>query len=235
MDLSIIIPAYNEEKRIEKTIQNIVSYLSKKFADNYEIIIVDDRSKDKTVEIVKKLSRENEKIKIMVNEENYGKGYSVKKGMLNAQGKYLLFSDADLSTPIEELDKLLFWIEKGYDIAIGSRSLKDSQVIVHQPFYREMMGKIFNKLVKIWCLSDFVDTQCGFKLFNKEVAKEIFTQTKINRFAFDVEILYLAKRNGLRVKEIPVRWINSPASRVNPIFDSLKMLIDLLQIRFLHL
>lgn len=235
MDLSIIIPAYNEEKRIEKTIQNIVSYLSKKFADNYEIIIVDDRSKDKTVEIVKKLSRENEKIKIMVNEENYGKGYSVKKGMLNAQGKYLLFSDADLSTPIEELDKLLFWIEKGYDIAIGSRSLKDSQVIVHQPFYREMMGKIFNKLVKIWCLSDFVDTQCGFKLFNKEVAKKIFTQTKINRFTFDVEILYLAKRNGLRVKEIPVRWINSPASRVNPIFDSLKMLIDLLQIRFLHL
>lgn len=235
MDLSIIIPAYNEEKRIEKTIQNIVSYLSKKFADNYEIIIVDDRSKDKTVEIVKKLSRENEKIKIMVNEENYGKGYSVKKGMLNAQGKYLLFSDADLSTPIEELDKLLFWIEKGYDIAIGSRSLKDSQVIVHQPFYREMMGKIFNKLVKIWCLSDFVDTQCGFKLFKKEVAKKIFTQTKINRFTFDVEILYLAKRNGLRIKEIPVRWINSPASRVNPIFDSLKMLIDLLQIRFLHL
>ncbi len=235
MDLSIIIPAYNEEKRIEKTIQNIVSYLAKKFADNYEIIIVDDRSKDKTVEIVKKLSRENEKIKIMVNEENYGKGYSVKKGMLNAQGKYLLFSDADLSTPIEELDKLLFWIEKGYDIAIGSRSLKDSQVIVHQPFYREMMGKILNKLVKIWCLSDFVDTQCGFKLFNKEVAKEIFTQTKINRFTFDVEILYLAKRNGLRVKEIPVRWINSPASRVNPIFDSLKMLIDLLRIRFLHL
>lgn len=235
MDLSIIIPAYNEEKRIEKTIQNIVSYLAEKFADNYEIIIVDDRSKDKTVEIVKKLSRENEKIKIMVNEENYGKGYSVKKGMLNAQGKYLLFSDADLSTPIEELDKLLFWIEKGYDIAIGSRSLKDSQVIVHQPFYREMMGKIFNKLVKIWCLSDFVDTQCGFKLFNKEVAKKIFTQTKINRFAFDVEILYLAKRNGLRVKEIPVRWINSPASRVNPIFDSLKMLIDLLRIRFLHL
>lgn len=235
MDLSIIIPAYNEEKRIEKTIQNIVSYLAKKFADNYEIIIVDDRSKDKTVEIVKKLSRENEKIKIMVDEENYGKGYSVKKGMLNAQGKYLLFSDADLSTPIEELDKLLFWIEKGYDIAIGSRSLKDSQVIVHQPFYREMMGKIFNKLVKIWCLSDFVDTQCGFKLFKKEVAKEIFTQTKINRFAFDVEILYLAKRNGLRVKEIPVCWINSPASRVNPIFDSLKMLIDLLRIRFLHL
>jgi len=235
----VIIPAYNEEKRIEKTILSIASYLSQrgdylKFGNDYEIIIIDDRSQDETQEIVEQLAKENKKIKIILNEKRYGKGYSVKKGMLLAEGGYLLFSDADLSTPIEELDKLLFWLEKGYDGAIGSRSLKDSQIIVHQPFYREIMGKIFNKFVKFICLPDFIDTQCGFKLFKKEVAKKIFALSKINRFAFDVEILYLAKKNNYKIKEVPIRWINSPASRVHPVFDSFKMLVDLVRIRFLH-
>ncbi len=233
-NFSIIIPTYNEEKRIENTLIRIASYLSQKFGADYEIIIVDDDSEDKTVEIVKKLSRENEKIKLLLNEINSGKGYSVKKGMLSAEGSYLLFSDADLSTPIEELEKLFYWLQRGYDIAIASRSLKESKILVHQPLYREMMGKIFNKLVKLWCLPDFLDTQCGFKLFKKEVTKKIFSLSKINRFAFDVEILYLAKKNNYSIKEVPVRWIDSPASRVHPFFDSLKMLLDLIRIKFLH-
>ncbi len=234
MKISVIIPAYNEEKRIEKTIIFIISYLTQKFGNEYEIIIIDDQSQDKTGEIVNKLSKKNNRIKIFTNEKRYGKGYSVRKGMLLAEGDYLLFSDADLSTPIEELNKLLSWLEKGYEVAIGSRSLKESQVIVHQPFYREIMGKIFNKLVKLFCLPDFIDTQCGFKLFKKEAAKKIFPLSRINRFAFDVEILYLAKKNNYKIKEVPIRWINSPASRVNPVSDSLKMLVDLLKIRFLH-
>ncbi len=234
MNLSVIIPAYNEEKRIRKTILSISSYLSQKFGDEYEIIVINDQSRDKTREIVGGLIKENKRIKIYTNEKNYGKGYSVKKGMLIAEGEYLLLSDADLSTPIEELDKLISWLDKGCDVAIGSRSLRESQVIVHQPFYREMMGKIFNRLVKILCLPDFIDTQCGFKLFKKEAAKKMFSLSKINRFAFDVEILYLAKKNNYRIKEVPIRWINSPSSRVNPVLDSLEMLFDLIRIRFLH-
>lgn len=234
LNFSIIIPTYNEEKRIENTLIRIVSYLSQKFGADYEIIIVDDNSEDKTVEIVKKLCRENEKIKLLVNEINLGKGYSVRRGILSAEGNYLLFSDADLSTPIEELEKLFYWLQRGYDIAIASRSLKESKILAHQPLYREMMGKIFNRLVKLWCLPDFVDTQCGFKLFKKEVAKKIFSLSKINRFAFDVEVLYLAKKNNYSIEEVPVRWIDSPASRVHPLFDSLKMLLDLIRIKFLH-
>lgn len=234
MNLSVIIPTYNEEKRIGETLNRIVSYLSQKYGDNYEIIVVDDGSIDETLKVIKQYPLASKKIRILVNEKKMGKGYSVRKGMLLAEGDYLLFTDADLSTPIEELEKLFFWIGKGYDLAIGSRSLKGAEIILHQPFYREMMGKIFNKLVKVWCLSDFVDTQCGFKLFKKEVAKKIFQEAKIGHFAFDVEILYLAKRNNFRIKEVPIRWINSPSSRVHPVFDSLKMLLDLIRIRFLH-
>jgi len=236
MNLSVIIPAYNEEKRIGTTLTSIISYLEKfpKINGDYEIIVIDDGSQDNTVKEVEKFSTKNTKIKICSNEKNSGKGYSVRKGILLGEGKYLLFSDADLSTPIEELEKLFFWIEQGYDIAIGSRSLKESQIIIHQSWYRELMGKIFNKLVKFWCLPDFIDTQCGFKLFKKEAAKKVFANAKIKHFAFDVETLYLAKKYNYRLKEVPIRWINSPSSRVHPVLDSMKMLYDLLRIKFLH-
>ena len=234
--ISIIIPCYNEENRIKKTLQKLQEYLLKS-ALNYEIIIIDDGSKDNTFEIVKLLSFKNQNIKIIRNKVNRGKGYSVKKGVFSAGNKYeyIYFTDADLSTPIEELEKFIYTIQQGnFDIVIGSRALADSKIIVHQPFYREIMGKIFNKFVKLLCIKDFSDTQCGSKLFKTEVAKKIFSISKIHRFAFDVEILYIAKSHNYKIKEIPVKWINSFGSKVHPFFDSFRMLMDLFKIKFLH-
>lgn len=230
--LSIIIPAFNESQRLQFTLKTIIQYCESKF--DYEIIVVDDGSIDSTFDSIKGIIKNNQRIKYLTNEKNYGKGYSIKKGMLIANKEYLLFSDADLSTPIEEVEKLIYWLEKGYDIAIGSRGLKESKILVKQPFYRRIIGKIFNLLVKFLELSEFYDTQCGFKLFKKEIAFEIFTKVKINHFAFDVEILYIAKKNGYSIKEIPVQWKNSPFSKINPLLDSLKMFSDLFKIKFFY-
>lgn len=230
--LSIIIPAFNESKRIQFALKTIVQYLENRF--DYEIIVIDDGSTDNTFDSVMEIIKNNQKIKYLKNEKNYGKGFSIKKGMLCAKKEYLLFSDADLSTPIEEVEKLIKYLEEGYDIAIGSRSLKDSEILIKQPFYRRIIGKTFNLLVKFFGLAEFNDTQCGFKLFKKEVALEIFKKVKIDHFAFDVEVLYLAKKKGYSIKEVPVQWKNSPASRIKPLLDSLKMFIDLIKIRFIY-
>jgi len=167
---------------------------------------------------------------------NRGKGYSVRQGMLAGRGRFLLFSDADLSTPIEELEQLLPPLESGeVQVTIGSRALKDSRVEVHQPWWRETMGKGFNLFVRAIALGGLRDTQCGFKCFTREAVRAVFSVARIDGFGFDVEALYLARKFGFGVREIPVRWINSPESKVHPLSDSSRMLADLLRIRFTDL
>lgn len=234
MYLSIIIPAYNEESRIGDTLCKIGRFLTDK---DYavEVILVDDGSIDKTVEVAEssRLFKES-KLKILRNKANKGKGFSVKNGIINSSGEFILLSDADLSTPIEEVDKLFGFIDNGYDIVIGSRALKDSEVKVHQPWYRETMGKVFNFLIKIFLIDKFHDTQCGFKLFKNSAVKAIVPDMQINGFSFDVEMLYVAAKKGYRIKEAPVIWLNSPKSRVNPLTDSTRMFFDLIKIKTIH-
>jgi dolichyl-phosphate beta-glucosyltransferase len=227
--LSIIIPAYNEEKRIVKTLGGIRDFLKDK---DYEIIVVNDGSKDGTVKVVEELH--NGRIQIINNPGNKGKGYSVKNGMLHAKGDLLLFSDADLSTPIEELEKLLPFVKEGYGVIIGSRAMKESDIKIHQPFYRELMGKFFNKIVRVLAVGGIKDTQCGFKLFTREAADKIFKLQKLDGFSFDVELLYLAKKLGFKIKEVPIVWINDEETKVSSIKDSAKMFFDLFKIRWLH-
>jgi dolichyl-phosphate beta-glucosyltransferase len=230
MEISIVIPAYNEEKRIGKTLKKVYEYFKEKKIE-FEIIVVDDGSNDKTVEIVEKFSFDKKEIRILKHEKNMGKGAAVKTGILNAKGELILFTDADLSTPIEEFKKLKKEIENGYDIAIGSRGLKDSKIVIPQPFYRRIIGKIFPFLVRLIVINDFKDTQCGFKLFKKEAGKKIFSQLKTDGFAFDVEVLARGKKENFKIAEVPVVWINSPYSSVKIFKDSFKMFISLLKIR----
>lgn len=228
--LSIIIPAFNEEKRIGNTLWKIDNYL-KAQAYTSEIILVDDGSTDGTVAIVTELIDRIETLRIVKNGENRGKGYSVKNGFMNARGKFLLFSDADLATPIKETEMMLKIMESGYDLALGSRGLKESDIKIHQPWYREIMGTVFNLLVRALAVKGFKDTQCGFKCFTREAAIQICKKQRIERFSFDVEMLYIAKKLGYKIKECPVQWFDSPHSKVNAVKDSYQMMIDLLKIR----
>jgi dolichyl-phosphate beta-glucosyltransferase len=239
MEISIIIPAYNEEKRIQKTLERIFSYMKEKKHD-FEIIVVDDGSKDKTVELVELFRKKNSKgkkkadknrIKILKNIKNKGKGHSVKRGMLSGEKKWLLFSDADLSTPIEEIEKFEKYIDQ-YLIIIASRNLKESQIKIKQPKIRSTLGKIFPFVVNLFTIRGIKDTQCGFKLFRKDVAEKIFPLQTSKRFAFDVEVLFIAKKHGYKIKEIPVIWINALGSKVDPIKDSISMFFDLIRFRF---
>ncbi|MCD6385665.1 glycosyltransferase family 2 protein [Candidatus Sumerlaeota bacterium] len=229
--LSIVIPAYNEEKRISTTLKRIRDFLATQ-PYSAEIILVDDGSTDKTIQVATALNIES--LKIVKNERNLGKGAATRNGILSARGELILFSDADLSTPIEEVNKLIQAINEGYDVAIGSRALPESEIIIHQPFYRETMGRVFNLFVRMLVLKGIKDSQCGFKLFRAEVAKKVFAEQQLSGFAFDVEILLLARRAGYRIKEVPVKWINSPASRVSPTRDAIKMFTDLIKLRRLY-
>lgn len=229
--ISIVIPAYNEEYRLPVTLERIERYLSNR-SFQFEIVIVDDCSIDRTVEIAEQFCRSKQIGRVLRNSENRGKGFSVKRGMLEAKGDYILFSDADLSTPIEELEKLLHLLTEGScDIAIASRAHRDSDVRLYQPWYRWAMGNIFNALVRMLAVKGFKDTQCGFKCFKREAAMRIFSQQQLTGFAFDVEILYLAQKAGYVIREIPVTWTNSPESRVHIVVDSARMLFDLVLMR----
>ncbi len=222
MNISIVIPVYNEEKRIGSTLKKIISYCKKNF-DKFEIIIVDDCSNDNTLDVVK-----NYNVKIIKNKENKGKGYVVKRGILAAKYGWVLFSDADLATPISELKKL---VVVDSDIIIASRNMKNSHIKVKQPFLRHIIGRLFPFLVNLVMFLGFKDTQCGFKLFKTTVAKRIVKKQLINRFAFDVELLFIAKKLGYSVKEVPIVWVDKKGSTVNALKDSFRMFIDLFKIR----
>ena len=229
--LSVVIPAYNEEERIAKSLQEISGYLQKK-EYTHEIIVVDDGSLDSTSDIVGSISKTNGNIRFLKNEVNRGKGYSVKRGVLASSGEYVLFSDADLPIPIEEVEKLIEWLRSGYEIAIGSKRLKESKSLIDQPLYRRLMGKIFNIILHLFVIRGIKDTQCGFKCFKRAAAQKIFPRLLIEGFCFDVELLYLAKTWGIPVKEVSVRWTNRDAkTTVKIIPDSLQMILDLFKIR----
>jgi dolichyl-phosphate beta-glucosyltransferase len=199
---------------------------------DYEIIVVDDGSTDRTRKIVMNLTKDIPHLRVTGYDKNRGKGYALRQGVLASKGEIVLLTDADLSTPIEELSVLLPLVsDNKCDIAIGSRALALSEIIKKQPWWRQGMGKLFNKVVKVLIIDDFSDTQCGYKIFSGDIARGLFKEARINRFAYDVEILALAKKKGYRISEVPIRWINSTESRVNPVYDSLNMIVDLLRIR----
>jgi len=230
MEISIVIPAYNEEERLPTTLRTIIDYFEN-LSKDYEIIVVDDGSQDNTAEIAQHF---NPRVNVIKLPKNSGKGAAVREGISHAQGDFILFSDADLSTPITEFHKLQESLENGSHIAIGSRAIDSSLIKVHQPFYREFMGKTFNKIVRALVLRGIHDTQCGFKMFKNSVAKQIFSLAKIDGFGFDVEILYLAHKMNFKIAEIPVEWRNDTKSKISPIYDSLKMFFEILKIRSLH-
>jgi dolichyl-phosphate beta-glucosyltransferase len=228
--VSVVVPAYNEEGRIGESLLKIKSYMEAA-GFGFEVVVVDDGSRDRTAEVVGELAGEDARLRLVTNEKNLGKGGAVRRGVMASCGDVVLFSDADLSTPIEEFEKLLPWVET-HGLVIASRSLPDSNVIVHQPLYRELMGRIYNLFVQALLVRGFVDTQCGFKLMTRPAALGIFERARIRSFSFDVEMIVLAKRLGYAVKEVPVCWVNSRASKVNAVADSVQMLLDLLRIKF---
>lgn len=232
--LSIIIPAFNEGRRISRTLLSVHEFMRSKRYD-YEVIIVDDGSTDDTVlQAEQSLLSKDHKLQVINNGSNMGKGFSVKNGILHSSGQYVLFMDADLSTPIGEVDKLLNEIGAGNDIVLGSRSIGGANVVTHQPWYREVMGKTFNLFVRLLIISEFKDTQCGFKLFKGEVAREIAGLMRINGFAFDVEMLYIAKIKKYKMKETGVSWKNSTESKVRLLRSPVSMFLDLFKIKMIH-
>ena len=228
--LSVIIPAYNEESRLVSTLERIDEYLRGQDYD-FELIVVSDGSRDGTAHVARQWQPPGLPLTVIDRKVNRGKGYTVREGVARSRGEHILFSDADLSTPIEELEKFLPFFPEGFEIVIGSRSLKNSDVVIHQPFYREMMGRVFNRMVRLLAVPGIIDTQCGFKCFTRKAADKIFSRCLIDGFAFDVEILFLARKLGLPVKELPVRWLNAPGSSISPVRDSLRMFTEICQVR----
>ena len=231
--LSIVIPAFNEEKRLTSTLDAVAAYAAR-LGGGAETIVVDDGSADGTTALVRKYARAHAGVRLIENGRNRGKGYAVRRGVLEATGERILFTDADLSAPIEEVEKLLPWFEQGYDVVIGSRALAESRILVHQSAARETMGRIFNLLVQCLALRGIRDTQCGFKCFRRAPARDVFKRQTLTGFSFDVEVLHLASRLGYRIREVPVTWSNSADTRVNALWDSARMFLDLLRIRLRH-
>lgn len=230
--LSIVIPAYNEERRLPATLDAILGYLSDQTFSALEVLVVDDGSRDETAEVVKRYSLSHPIVRLFQNPENRGKGYAVRHGMLKAACEWVLFSDADLSTPIAELEKLLAAAaEQQADVAIGSRALDRSLVAIHQPVLREWSGRCFNWLMR-WLLGlPFRDTQCGFKLYRRGAASTVFPRQLLDGFSFDVEDLVIAQVHGIRSVEVPVRWSNAEGTKVSP-WQGLRSFADLLKIRW---
>ena len=228
---SIVVPAYNEAERLGSSLERMLAYIedSKWPA---EVIVVNDGSSDQTAAVVKEFARHNPIVRLIDNPGNRGKGFSVRNGMLNASGQCLLFTDADLSSPIEEAPKLLAAIENGgADVAIGSRYLRSELQTRKQPLHRRMLGRAFNLALRLILGLSYVDTQCGFKAFSRTAVNTIFPDVKIERWGFDPEILFLAKRYGLRVVEVPVSWAHDHRSKINPIRDGARMFGELMRVR----
>ncbi|MEZ5353745.1 MAG: glycosyltransferase family 2 protein [Bryobacteraceae bacterium] len=231
--LSVVIPAYNEEKRLPSTLAAVSGYLAGSEFRPVEILVVDDGSTDGTAALVEGLRKRYPALRLLKNPGNRGKGYSVKHGMLEATGDWVLFSDADLSAPIDELDKLFDRVQKeGADVAIGSRALNRNLIGVHQSVFRETAGRFFNLMMRVLVGLPFWDTQCGFKLFRKRAAGEVFSRLQLERFGFDVEALFIARKRGFKTIEVPVRWNHVDGTKVSMFRDSLDMFLDLLRVRW---
>jgi len=229
--LSIVVPAYNEEARLGASLAKIASYLEAAGLDA-EVLVVDDGSKDGTADVAAK-ALSGLRGRVVRNGENRGKGYSVRQGVLEARARFVLLTDADLSTPIEEHAKLAAVIrDRDLDVVIGSRALPGSDVQVRQAWPRQTMGRTFNKIIRALTGLPFRDTQCGFKLLDRERVKPVFEKMVVDRFAFDVELLFLCERFGLSVAEVPVIWRDAPGSKVSILRDPLNMLVDVLRVRW---
>jgi len=231
---SIVIPAYNESQRIEATLEKVVAYAAT-MGWTAEVVVVNDGSRDATPQIVSQWAQKHPIVRLLENPGNRGKGYSVRHGMMEARGEMLLFTDADLSSPISEAEKLIAAIKQGADIAIGSRWLRSELQTERQPLYRQFFGRVFNLLLRIILGLRFKDTQCGLKAFTPRAAQAIFPRQRIERWGFDPEILFLANKAGMVTTEVPVAWAHDERSKINPVKDGFKMLYELLRIRWYDL
>jgi dolichyl-phosphate beta-glucosyltransferase len=228
---SIIIPAYNEGLRLGASLDRVIAFVAQQ-RWQAEIIVVNDGSTDNTAELVREFATRNATVRLVSNPGNRGKGFSVRNGMLNAHGDILLFSDADLSAPISEAAKLIAAIEAGADVAIGSRWLDPSLQTHRQSLLRQFLGRGYNLLMRVILGLNFKDTQCGFKAFTRKAARLIFPAQQIERWGFDPELLFLARRAGLTAKEVAVRWGHDRGTRIHPFSDGLQMFLEMLSIRW---
>jgi glycosyltransferase involved in cell wall biosynthesis len=237
--LSVVIPAYNEERRLPQTLRTILDYLARQSYES-QVVVVDDGSVDHTAEIVKSIRADRPNVELICNDHR-GKGYAVRTGMLTAAGHIILFSDADLSTPIEEIVQLLPWFEHGYGIVIGSREGSGARRI-HEPFYRHFMGRVFNLVVRVLTVRGIDDTQCGFKAFRQDVARDVFGRMRLYGenarrvtdsmvTGFDVEALFIGQKRGYKIKEVPVEWRYGNETKVNPLKDSWRNFRDVVLVR----
>ena len=231
--LTIVIPAYNEAERLPRSLMRIIDWASGQRL-TVDLLVVDDGSVDDTARIAEETVGDKLPLTVLRNEPNRGKGFSVRRGMSEARGDCVLFTDADLSTPIEEADRLLAAIAQGADVAIGSRGMTASAVQVHQPWWREKSGQLFGLLVQLLVLPGIHDSQCGFKCFRHEAAKKISRHQTLESWAFDVEVLLIARKLGYDVAEIPIRWVNDPNTKVAILSDGPRMLIDMVRARLRH-
>jgi glycosyltransferase involved in cell wall biosynthesis len=230
--LSIVVPAYNESLRVGKTLEDVRKYAASKPFEA-EVVLVDDGSSDRTAELFREFESRWPRTKVLLNGVNRGKGFSVRRGVLEAQGEIILFTDADLSAPIEEADKLLAALEsEKADAAIGSRALDRKLIGVHQPWQRELAGRCFNLLVRLFTGLKIHDTQCGLKLFRRDSTRRAFELQQVERFGFDPEVLFLIQHMGGKIVEVPVRWNDNPATKVNFLRDSTRMFLDLIALRW---
>jgi len=231
-ELSVVIPAYNEAEGIQAALDQVTAYFRSR-AIAGEIVVVDDGSTDGTARLAGQTSVPVA-VRVLVNEQNRGKGYSVRRGILSARGRYVGFTDADMATPIDQLDKVRQEFESGAEVVIGSRALPESDIAKHQPWWREWAGKLFGSFVRIVLLPGIPDSQCGFKFFTATAAQAIFTKQRLAGWAFDVELLYIARRLGYNIVQVPVRWIDDPHSRVRMLREGPRVVSDVLRIRWIH-
>ena len=229
-DISVVIPAYNEAERLGSTLEQTVDYLSRRGL-SYEVLVVDDGSRDRTIQVAEAFADRG--VRVVRHEKNRGKGAAIKTGVLASRGAEVLLSDADASTPIEQLEKLQRKLPEA-PVVLGSRAVAGADIRQHQPFYREVMGKTFNLIIRLAGVHGLNDTQCGFKLLQGEAARRIAAELTVDGFAYDVELVWLARRHGYRVVEVGVIWVDSPDSRVDPVRSSLGMLRDLIRMRIRH-
>jgi len=234
MSISIVIPVYNEEKRIIPTLKSIINYFSQKEI-SYEVVIADDGSTDNTVKLIEDIKNDYPEISIFKMGRNSGKGRAVREGMLKGKGDYILFMDADSSTAIEEFEKFLPSLKQHKDVIIGTRKAKGANIIEYQPFFREFMGKGFTWLSKAVTGAKVSDFTCGFKCFSRKAAKAVFSKAIIDDWSFDAEILFLAEKFGYKITEIPVRWKNDRASKVNMLRDTINSLKGLLRLQIYNI